>query len=220
MRRIFFIGFFVLILQFGAFGQFDLGVKAANSGDFQTALQYFQSSIDKNLSAKKRAQIHYNIGVCFYRSKQADKAVIEFEKAVQNYPKYGKAFYALGMAQVDLKNWREAETAFRQSLKISNHGETWFDLALVLLELKNYEVAIESFQKAIQFGSASIGASHNNLGIIYALKGDFDLAEKELKTAEKLNFAEAKNNLQILRKAMILNEKTLLAKLILKEKND
>jgi Flp pilus assembly protein TadD len=152
--------------------------------------------------------------------KQADKAVMEFEKAVQNYPKYGKAFYALGMAQVDLKNWREAETAFRQSLKISNHGETWFDLALVLLELKKYDESAESFRKAISFGSEAIGASHNNLGVIYALNGDFGTAESELQTAAKLNFAEAKNNLQILRKAMILNEKTLLAKLILKEKND
>lgn len=222
MKRLFFVGLFVLILEFGAFAQssaFYLGMNFAKSGDFQTALQYFQKAVDKNLSAKKLAQIHYNIGVCFYRLNQFDKAVTEFERAVEFNPNYEKAFYALGMAMSDLKKFDEAEKAFRQSLKLSNNGETWFDLAIVLFEMKKFDESAESFQNAIRFGSESIGASHNNLGVVYALKGDFLKAENELLLARKLNFTEAETNLECLRRAMISNDKTLIAKLILKEKN-
>ena len=221
MKRLFFVGLFVLILEFGAFAQkndFDAGLMSAKSGDFQTALQHFQKAIDKNLSAKKLAQIHYNIGVCFYRLNHFERAVTEFEQAVRLNPNYEKAFYALGMAEKDLRNFAEAEKAFRQALKLSNRGETWFDLAVVFFELKNYDESAESFRNAIKFGSESVGASHNNLGVIYALRGDFWQAEKELEIAEKLNFAEAETNLDCLRRAMISNDMTLIAKLILKEK--
>lgn len=213
MKKILCVSLFVLILQFAAFAQFDLGMKSAKAGDFQTALQHFQNSRNENLSAKKQAQIHYNIGVCFYQLKQPDKAVTEFEKAVRLYPNYEKAFYALAMANTDLKNFVEAETAFRQSLKLSNNAETWFDLAAVLFELKKYDESAEGFQNAIRFGSGGSGASHNNLGVIYALKGDFLKAESELKIAEKLKFEDAEINLEIVRKAMTLNDKSLIAKL-------
>ncbi|MBX7173392.1 MAG: tetratricopeptide repeat protein [Pyrinomonadaceae bacterium] len=221
MKRLFFVGLFVLILQFGIFaqsGEFDLGIKSANSGDFQTALQHFQNSLDKNISVKKSAQIHYNLGVCFYQLKQTNAAITEFEKAVQIYPNYAKAFYALGMAKTDLRDFNQAENAFRQSLKLSNNGEVWFDLALVLFELKKYDDSAQSFQNAIKFGSVAVAASHNNLGVVYAMQGDLYSAKKELEISEKLNFAGAANNLNIVRNALATNDKTLVAKLILKEK--
>lgn len=219
MKRLFFVSLFILILQFAAFAQireFDSGMESAKSGDFQTALQHFRHSLGNNLSTKQTAQVYYNIGVCFYQLKQADKAVAEFEKAINLNPNYEKAFYALGMAFSDLKNFDDAEKAFRQALKLSNNGEIWFDLGLVLFELKKYDDSAVSFQNAIKFGNYSISASHNNLGVVYALKGDFRRAENALRIAEKLKFPEAANNLNIVRKAMIANDKTLIAKLILK----
>lgn len=221
MKRLFFAGLFVLILQFAAFaqsGEFDLGISSANSGDFQTALQHFQKSLDKSISVKKSAQIHYNLGVCFYQLKQTNAAITEFEQAAQLFPQYAKAFYALGMAHTDLRNFNEAEDAFRQSLKLSNNGETWFDLALVLFELKKYDDSAQSFENAIKFGSVAVAASHNNLGVVYAMQGNLHSAKKELEISEKLNFIEAANNLNIVRNALATNDKTLIAKLILKGK--
>lgn len=220
MKRLFFVSLFVIVLQFGAFAQiseFDSGMKSAKNGDFQIALSHFQNSINQKLSAKKLSQIHYNLGVCLYQLKQSEKAVAEFEQAINLNPNYEKAFYALGMAKTELKIWNEAETAFRQSLKLSNNGETWFDLALVLFELRKYDESAESFQNAVKFGSQAIAASHNNLGVIYALKGDLTLAKNELETAGKLNFEEAVKNLEILRQAIKTDDKTLISKLILKE---
>lgn len=220
MKKLFFVSIFVLLLQIGAFAQkseFEKGLSFARKGDFQTALPHFQNSFDKKLSAKQFAQIHYNIGVCFYRLNQVKSAITEFKQAISFNPNYERAFYSLGMANKDFKNFNESEMAFRLALKLSNNGETWFDLGLVLFELKKYDEAFSAFQNAEKFGSVAAAESHNNLGVIYALKGDWYLAEKEIKLSKNLGFVEAENNLKILQNAMISNDRSLIGKLILKE---
>lgn len=220
MKKLFLVSIFVLIINFGAFAQnneFEKGLNLAQKGNFQNALPYFQNSFDKKLSAKKIAQIHYNIGVCLYRLNQPNSAITEFKQAISLNPNYEKAFYAIGMAFSDLRNFEDAEMAFRAALKLSDNGETWFDLGLSLFEQKKYEESFTAFQNAIKFGSAAASASHNNLGVIYALKGNLDLAEKEIKLSKILGFIEAENNLEIIQKAMISKDKTLIGKLISKE---
>lgn len=222
MKKLISISLFVLILQFAAFAQnntFNLGLELAKSGDFQNALPHFQNAFEKNLSNKKIAQIHYNIGVCFYQLKQFDKAIAEFEQAVSLKKDYEKAFYALGMAYTDSQNWTKAEAAFRQTIKLSNgrNGEAWFDLGFVYVEQKNYDEAFTSFQKAIDFGSRAIPASHNNLGVIYAIKGNLPMANKEIETAKTLGFNGAQSNLEVLRQLTASNDKSLIANLIFKE---
>lgn len=223
MKKLFLVSIFFLILNFGAFAQnneFEKGLNLARNGDFQNALPHFQNSINSKLSAKKIAQIHYNIGVCFYRLNQPESAITAFRQATSLYPNYEKAFYALGMTYKDLKNFAEAETAFRSALKLSNNGETWFDLGVSLFELKKYEEAFSAFQNAEKFGSVAVAESHNNMGVIYALNGDFNSAEKEILLAKNLGFIESENNLKIIQKAINSNDKTLIGKLISKEKND
>lgn len=221
MKKLFLVSLFVLILNFGASAQsneFEIGLNFARNSDFQNALPRFQSALKQNYSAKKLAQIHYNIGVCFYRTNQLNSAIIKFNQAISLNPNYERAFYALGMAEKELQNFAEAENAFRIALKLSNNGETWFDLGIALFELKKYHEAFTAFQNADKFGSVAAAESHNNLGVIYALQGDFASAEKEIKISKNLGFIEAENNLQILQKAIISNDKSLVGKLILKEK--
>ncbi len=119
-----------------------------------------------------------------------------------------------------MKNLDEAEKAFRQSLKLADrrNGEAWFDLAFVYVEQNKYDEAFASFQNAIKFESKAKAAGHNNLGVIYAIKGNLQMATKEIETAKNLGFSEAQNNLEILRKFMISGDKKLIAKISLKEK--
>ncbi len=190
MKRLFIVILSILILSIGAFaqsGEFNLGIKSANLGSFQIALEHFQKAFDQNLAHHKIAQIHYNIAVCYYRLNQPNKAVTEFEKAISLRKSYDKAFYGLGMAHSDLRNWIEAETALSQSIKFSKgrNGEVWFDLGVVLIEQQDYVGAKSAFQNAIKFGSkASL---------------------------------ESTQNVEILTKYLKLLNKSLLAKLVLKE---
>ena len=220
MRILSFI--FVIFLAISASAQtseikqnFDEATKRANAKDFENALVIYQNlaGISQNEAKEFRAKIHFNIGVCLYQLKNRSKAISEYEVAVLLNPRYEKAFYALGMAHFELDNFEKAEKAFINSLKINaKNGETWFDLAFVYLKQENFDAAETAFQNAVKFNSVAAADAHNNLGVIAALRHDFETAEKQFKLALG-NSSEAKNNLQFCKFYKENNVKELIAKL-------
>ena len=193
MRSLFFI---LVVFTFSATAQtpfikqtFEKANVSARAGQFETAIENYRKIL---LSAETEgqnddflAQIHFNIGACFYHRKQNEKAAAEFREAIKLSRRTNqKAFYALGMAEAALKNRQSAEIAFRDALKLKkNDGEAWFDLALLYLELKNIKAAETAFQNSIKYKSVSTADAHNNLGVIFALELDFALAETEFRAA-------------------------------------
>lgn len=201
---------------------FDKGIKAAAAGQFETALVNFKASLGfaagDSVKDDFLAKIHFNIGVCLYRLERNPEAVAELEEAVKlSRGDYEKAFYALGMAQTDLKNWRAAERAFLEAIRLNNrNGETWLDLAFVYLAEKNYESARDAFQKAIEFKSVDSSVGRNNLGVILAMNGDFPGAAREFERAVKDSGGKlkvAERNLQFCRQLAQNFNPDLLAKL-------
>ncbi len=187
MRKLFLTVLLTIILQIGVFAQaneFQKGLISAKSGDFQNALVNFQKSETADLSKQKLAQVHYNIGVCFYRLNQTDKAVASFEKSVRLFPKYEKAYYGLAMAQVDLKDFGSAEANFLKAIKLNKtNGETWFDLALVLCEQEKFAEAINAFQNVVKFTGIAEATAKYNLEI---------LSKNDIKSTAKLISKEKK----------------------------
>jgi tetratricopeptide (TPR) repeat protein len=184
---------------------FEKAVSLANEEKFAAALGDFKKSLalaeTEDADDDYRAKIRFNIGVCLYRLKQSEKSVGKFEEAIKLAKgDYEKAFYALGMAQAELKNWSEAEKAFRGAIRLNKqNGEAWFDLAFVYLAQKDYESAREAFQKSVELKSVDSTIGHNNLGVIFALNGNLAAAVKEFETALKQSggkLAVAERNLQ------------------------
>lgn len=183
---------------------FESGIKSANQGEFQTALKQFQTSLEFAQNTQTddlfRAKIHFNIGVCHYKLKEREKASVEYQRAILLYPNYEKAFYALGMAQAELKNWQTAEQAFLGAIRVNKrNGETWFDLAFVYLAQNDYASAQKAFEKSIKLKSVDASISHNNLGVILAMNGDVNAAMKEFETALREsngNLTVAQRNLE------------------------
>ena len=165
------------------------------------------------------ARIHFNVGVCLYNLKQTDKAVEEFTEAIKlSRRNYQKAFYALGMAHKDLRDWQKAEIAFRRAIELkTDDGEAWFDLAFVFLRQENFDRAEKAFQKSIKYKSVGTADAHNNLGVIFALGHEFDSAEREFEIAlanSNGKLSVARNNLQFCKFYRQKNQpKDLIAKL-------
>ena len=134
MKRIF-LSIFIIVAAFvGSISAqsltvrqtFDNGIFSAQRGEFETALEQFQTSLEltktEETSDSFRAKIHFNIGVCFYQMKEQAQAVTEFERAVWLNPNYEKAFYSLGMTQFELKNWQTSEKAFLDAIRVNNRN--------------------------------------------------------------------------------------------------
>jgi len=212
MRLSFIVFVVVLAFAFSVSAQttltvraFEKGTQAAQAKEYKTAIEKYRQAIllsdAEETGDDFLARIHFNIGVCLFKLKQTTEAAEEFTEAIKlSKRNYQKAFYALGMAQSELKNWQASEKAFREAVRLKkDDGEAWFDLGLVLLERENYNAAETAFQKAIKFESVGAVDAHNNLGVIFALKADFPAAETEFKTAlTKSNgkSIEARNNLE------------------------
>lgn len=185
-----------------AFGK---ATQTAQAGQFENALENYREAL--NLSATENTndefltRIHYNIGVCLYQLKRHAEAVEEFNTSIElSRDKYQNAFYALGMAQTELKIWNAAGTSLRRAVSLKkDDGEAWFDLALVLLEEKEFEAAREAFQNAIKYKSVAAADARNNIGVILFLKGDVSAAVNEFEIALRESggkSVEAQNNLQ------------------------
>lgn len=198
--------------------EFEQGVKDAGEGRFEQALVKFEKSLAKTYDAEFLARLHYNIGVCRFQLNQIAEAVESLSKAIElSSSKHQRAHYALGMAQSRLKNWRAAREAFQNAIRLKkSDGEAWFDLAMVLIEEKDYETAFRAFQQAIKHNSVSAPDAHNNLGVVYALQGNFSAAQNEFEVAlknTKGKLIKAKNNLEFCRVYQQTKTQNLLAKL-------
>lgn len=194
---------------------FDEATRTANAKNYEKAYEIYQKAfrLSQDESAEFRAKIHFNSGVCLFQLKRHAQAVAEFERAARLNPKYERAFYALAMAQVELKNFSGAEKAFIKSLEINRkNGETWFDLAFVYIEQKDFNAAETAFRNAIKYKTVAEPDAHNNLGVIFALRHDFSSAEKHFTLALGKS-PEAQNNLQFCKFYRQNQDKQLLAKL-------
>jgi Flp pilus assembly protein TadD len=210
MRKLSFLFIIVFALVLTSAAQtvrqsFETGTRAANDAQYEKALENYRKAIlyteNEKIGDEFLARIHFNLGVCLYRLKQNAEAVSEFKRAIALSNRgYQKAFYALGMAQTDLKNWRQAADAFRAAVNLDkSDGEAWFDLGMVLVEEKDFEAAAKAFQNSIKYKSIGAADAHNNVGVIYALKGNFGSAEREFETALIVSGGksnEARNNLR------------------------
>lgn len=158
MRLSFFVFVIVLTFAFSVSAQtsltvrrFEKGTQAAQAKQFELAIEKYRQAIlfsgAEKTSDDLLARIHFNIGVCLFNLRQTTEAAEEFIEAIKlSRRNYQRAFYALGMAQVDLKNWNKAEVAFREAVRLKkDDGEAWFDLGLVLLEAEDYESAETAF---------------------------------------------------------------------------
>jgi Flp pilus assembly protein TadD len=189
---------------------FERGTTLARADKFEKAAAEFEVALREALlehaSDRRIAQIHFNLGVCRYRLRDLDTAVVELGIAIKLQPNYEKAYYALGMAEAERRNLSDAESAFVAAIKInSRDAEAWFDLGNVYLEQKEFARARSAFEMAAKYKTVDMAVSHNNIGVIAALSGDLKTAVAEFLLALKLSSGQletARNNLALCRRSL------------------
>lgn len=198
------------------------GTRFANAGDFKNALDRYKTALRfvAGDDINRRAKIHLNIGVCHYRLKQHDEAVVELKKAKRLRPDYAKAHYVLGMAETARENWSNARKAFDAAIRLNgSDGEAWFDLGFAYIAEQRYKDAETAFRNAVRYRSVDSALSHNNIGVILAMRNEFAAAEKEFETALAASggrLIEARKNLEYCR---LQNRTELIASLYFAKRN-
>ena len=196
---------------------FDEGTRSAKSGNFDEALRLYRSALTVSDDAADdfAVKLHYNLGVCYYRTGKLKAAATELTTAIKFAKgRHPRAYYALGMTEAARENWPEARKAFLAAIELEpQNGEAWFDLAFVYMAQHDYDAAAASFRKSIENRSVDTALAHNNVGVIMAMKFDLAAAEESFNIAITLSngrLIEAKRNLAFCR---TLKGKSLIAKI-------
>lgn len=207
--------------QSAAIGRlFNEAAALARAGRFETASERYRSILDRAgsepLSLSQRSRVHYNLGVCEYQLGRNERATAELETAISlRNGAYPEALYALGMAETALANWPRARSAFERALSLDDrNAEAWFDLAFVHVAENDFDSAEAAFRKAIANGSIDSPFGHNNIGVIRAMRGDFEEARREFEAAYRTSGGRLKmalSNLKLCESSSSLGETGLLA---------
>ncbi|HLO74295.1 MAG TPA: tetratricopeptide repeat protein [Flavobacterium sp.] len=106
---------------------------------------------ENSLSAKKKANEFYEVGEKYFNKQQYDLALVEFNKAVKNDPKFAFAWDNLGICYRKLNRFKEAINCYEKSLALDPKGKVpLMNMAVAYNLLKDDEKAIETYNKFIQ----------------------------------------------------------------------
>ena len=124
---------------------------------------------------------HNALGIIYDHDRQAHKALISFNRAIQKGPALAELFNNRALAHLLLKNLAQAEADWKRALAIkSDFKLAHNNLAILLAKKGDYQAAFSSFSK----GSGKAEA-HNNLGVMLAWRGKNQKAAKEFDLALK-----------------------------------
>ena len=184
-------------------------------GQYEEAIKEYRRTTQS--AGAVYAQSLYNIGVCYFELGKGSEAISMYRRAVEarggHYP---KASYALGVALEIAGRLDEAREAYRRAIAESEGRYTeagravaHYRLALIAGREGDYEKAATLFREAIARSKEQFPAVHNNLGVMLALSGRVDEAEREFEAALRQSpygFDEAAHNLELCR--VLLTERT------------
>lgn len=140
---------------------------------------------------------HNYLGIVYRSQGKLDKAIAEYQTALQLNPTYAEPHYNLGNAYLSKGQPDRAIAKYQTALRLKpGFANAYLNLGNAYEELGLLGKAIAEYQTALQLNPDDAG-SHYNLGNAYKSQGKLDRAITEYRTALRLNpsYAEAYYNL-------------------------
>lgn len=147
-----------------------------------TAIKENDRKVAKSLYKKSLAlqpafaDAHYNLGVLYAESGKFQRALVEYNLAVQFNPRLTEAHNNLGVVHKELGNMEKALECYKKALQCDKqHHQTHNNIAVVYTLLGNVDAATHHLQLANSI-SPQYAEAHNNMGVLLRDQGDIDTA--------------------------------------------
>ncbi len=175
-------GHTTLLADKESFEIFDKGNLLINEERYDEALGTFEEFLEKY---PEIYQAHLNIGTCYLKKGELDKAEVEFklvlDKTMENFGDYKKdpqaslrAFTGLGELYIRKEDYETAQKYFAQALEISPEDEVAaYNVGVVFFSHQKIDEAIRYFELAIKI-KKDWSKPYMKLGYVSLNKGDFD----------------------------------------------
>ena len=122
-----------------------------------------------------------------FKKHDARASVDEFKRAAKLDPWYGQAYLLMGLAQMQLQQWSDAQWAFEEATKVEpGNAKAYLGAGSALNEQKNYAEAQKALQHSLEIRPDSAEAHYELARSLWGL-GKWQLAEPHARQAIELN---------------------------------
>ncbi len=156
------------------------GELAQSRGDLVTAVSMYRKAI---AVSKECMDAHNRLGLLLCRLGQHGQAEESFRRAVELAPDKAHLHNNLAYSLILQRKWKEAEAQLNQAVEIQpDFARARINLGVVLARTGRYEEAMKQFLLVLPPPSA-----HYNLGVMYEMNRQFELASACFSQALALN---------------------------------
>lgn len=145
----------------------------------------------------KEAEVYFCGGVESFNTKDYEKAIEDFRKAIEIAPEHHQAYYNLGVIYYHTGDIKRAEDFWKKTLDFDSKNPKVF-LNLGILSYKNGKIdEAVSFWERVAADNIPLAQIYCNLGVVYCERGDTKKGKEYLDKALTFNpdYKIAKENL-------------------------
>ena len=163
---------------------------------FELVEKIAEDDKNKEIARENLAMTYYNRGNAYREIKQHEKAIEDYNKAIELNPKYAMAYNNRGNAYREIKQHERAIEEYNKAIELNpNLAMAYNNRGVAYCEIKQHERAIEEYNKAIEL-NPNLAMAYNNRGIAYREIKQHEKAIEDYNKAIELNpkYAWAYNN--------------------------
>ncbi|MEE8329020.1 MAG: tetratricopeptide repeat protein [Thermodesulfovibrionia bacterium] len=160
----------------------------------ELSLETIKDVIEQKI--KTETAIHLFKGTSYTKKGQYDKAINDYNKAIEINPKFAVAYINRGLAYRRKGQYNQAISDFNKAIEINpKFALAYTNRGLAYINKAQYDRAISDFNKAIEI-NPKFALAYTNRGLVYRKKGQYDQAISDYNKAIKINpkFALAYDN--------------------------
>lgn len=186
----------------------NLGGILKNFGKLEEAEKSIRKAIELN---PHFVDSYLNLGNLLRELRRLKEAELLIREAIRLNPNFDEAYLSLGNILKEMGKLEEAELYTRKAIKLKpNFGSAYLILGIILRCLGKFDESELYTLKAIKFNtSANLALSFRNLSLLLYVKGNVNLALKNIEKASSIDPISKDNQLllSIFRKRIISEDK-------------
>jgi len=151
--------------------QLIIGLEAGVTGNPAKQHQIYQKLVEVY---PKDERTHNLLGNYYFGQQEYDKAIEQYNLARKINSKFSQLYNQLGYSYRFLKQYDQAETAFKEYIKLIPDDPNPFDShAELLMKIGNFEESITQYRKALAIDPTFV-ASYSGIATCLNFMGDYD----------------------------------------------
>jgi tetratricopeptide (TPR) repeat protein len=140
--------------------------------------------------APKKSQKDYDKGLQLVKKEKYDDAEHEMQAAVDSYPKYALAWFALGQLQQKRNDLADARTSYEAAVKADPHYVSpYVQLAQLAAQEKKWDETLAFSKQTLSLNSAEFASAYWYNALANCQLGKYNDAEQSLTTLLKMDTA-------------------------------